>query len=428
MTMLTSLFTAVSGLGANGTALSVIGDNIANVNTTAFKGSRANFGDILSQSLGGGGNLQIGRGSRVGSVQQLFAQGTVETTGNPLDMAIDGDGFFMVREQSGAQFFTRAGQFSVNRDGYVINPNGNFLLGFLADGAGNITANIERINVATINSPPNATAQLSIQANLDSRETAPIVPWAVSAATGPAAGSYNFASAITAYDTLGNSHLVNVYFRKSAVPNSWDVYATYNNSASGINYVQVPGGGPLATLTFDTNGQLTAPLLPTTGNFDFSAWGATNPQAVAFNFGYNTNFTTQYGSPSSTIFQTQDGYTSGSLRALSVSQNGVLSGVFTNGQVRDLAQVVLARFTAPSELTKLGKNLFAESNASGQPLIGEPGTSGRGTISSSSLEAGNVDLAEEFVRLIAAQRGFQANTRVITTTDELLNELLAIKR
>ncbi len=427
MTMLTSLFTAVSGLGSNGQALSVIGDNIANVNTSGFKGSRANFGDILSQSLGGGGNLQVGRGSRVGSIQQLFGQGTVETTGNPLDLAIDGDGFFTVLEPGGAQFYTRAGQFSVDRNGFIINPSRNFLLGFQADGAGNITANIDRINVATVNSPPNASTGLSIQANLDSRETVPLVPWSLSTTTGPAAGSYNFASAITVYDTLGNSHLTNIYYRKTA-PNSWNVYATYNDSATGTNYVQVPAGSALTTLTFNTAGQLTAPLLATNGTFDFSAWGATAAQSIGFNFGYNSNFTTQYGSPSSTIFQTQDGYTSGSLRALTVSDNGIMSGVFTNGQVRDIAQVVLARFTAPTELSKMGKNLFAESNGSGQPLIGEPGTSGRGSISSSSLEAGNVDLAEEFVRLIAAQRGFQANTKVITTTDELLNELLAIKR
>lgn len=425
MTMLTSLFTAVSGLGSNGTALSVIGDNIANVNTTAFKGSRANFSDILSQSLGGGGNLQVGRGSRVGSVQQLFGQGTVETTGNPLDMAIDGDGFFMVRESSGAQFYTRAGQFAIDNDGFVVNPNGNYLLGYQADNAGNITANLDRINVSTVNSPPNQTTSLSLQSNLDAREAVPTVAWAVNAATGPAAGSYNFASAITVYDSLGNSHLANIYYVKTAA-NTWQVHVTYNENATGApNYTEV--GAPFATLTFNSSGQLQAPLTAVSGTFDFDDWGAGAAQAIAFNFGYNSAFTTQYGSPSSTIFQTQDGYTSGSLRALSVSENGIISGVFTNGQVRDISQVALARFTASTELTKIGNNLFAESNASGQPLIGEPGTSGRGTISASSLEAGNVDLAEEFVRLIAAQRGFQANTKVITTTDELLNQLLSIK-
>ncbi|HMK43726.1 MAG TPA: flagellar hook-basal body complex protein, partial [Dissulfurispiraceae bacterium] len=234
MTMLTSLYTAVSGLGSNGTALSVIGDNIANVNTTAYKGSRANFGDVLSQSLGGGSNLQVGRGSLVSSVQQMFSQGTLETTGNPLDMAIDGDGFFMIREPAGAQFYTRAGQFAVDKNGYIVNPNGDFLLGYQADAAGNITANLDRINIATVNSAPNQSSSINVQFNLDSREVAPITPWNLSATTGPATGSYNFASSITVYDSLGNSHLVNMYYRKTGA-DTWDVHAIYNMSANGVN-------------------------------------------------------------------------------------------------------------------------------------------------------------------------------------------------
>jgi flagellar hook protein FlgE len=369
----------------------------------------------------------------------MFSQGTPETTGNPLDMAIDGDGFFMVQEPGGANFYTRAGQFGVNNDGYIVNPGGNFLQGYQTDAAGTISGNIANINVSTVNSPPNATTSASFQNNLDARAaintTWPAAPAVISPLTGAASGTYTFPSSITVFDSLGNSHMVNLYYAKTAA-NTWQVHATYNASATAVpNYREV--GAPLATLTFTASGALDplvgvngGPIVPVTGAFDFSAWGATPApgQSIAFNFGNAGNNTTQYGADSSMLSSDQNGYASGSLRALSVSGDGVIEGIFTNGQVRNIAQVALARFTAPTELTKMGNNLFAESSASGQPLIGSASTSGRGSINASSLEAGNVDLAEEFVRLIAAQRGFEANTKIITTTDELLQTLMAAKR
>jgi len=422
MTMLTSLYTAVSGLGANGTALSVIGDNIANVNSVAFKGSRANFSDVLSASLGGSSALQVGRGSNITSVQKLFGQGTLETTGNPLDMAIDGDGFFIVNEGAtgGASFYTRAGQFVINKDGYLTTPGGLFLLGKPIDALGNKGA-LGSILLTTAVSNPLPTSTATMQVSLDGREGTPAAAWVPPVAALPASNTYNYSSAITVYDSQGNNHLVNVYYRKTG-PNAWDAHVVWDTNTDPA--LPPAYSSQTVGMTFDTAGALLTPAAPVTVNLTWAGGAVTSPQPVAFDFANST----QFGSPNATIFQTQNGYTNGSLRALTISQNGVIAGIFTNGQTRDIAEVQLAKFTAPAELVKVGKGLFAESSGSGQAVIDAPNTSGRGTIAATSLEAGNVDLAEEFVRLIAAQRGFQANTKVITTTDELLNELLAIKR
>jgi flagellar hook protein FlgE len=423
--MLTSLYTAVSGLSANGTALSVIGDNIANVNTTAFKGSRANFADILSASLGGSSALQVGRGSNITSVQKLFGQGTLETTGNPLDMAIDGDGFFIVNEGAtgGASFYTRAGQFMINKDGYLTTPDGLFLQGKPIDALGNKGA-VGSILLTTAVSNPRATSTATMQVTLDSREGTPSAGWPATwpATSLPTSNAYNYSSSLTLYDSQGNDHLVNIYYVKTAA-NTWDAHVVWDSNTDPASPASYEESGAIA-LTFDTSGNLSTPAAPVSVNLTWGGGAVTSPQAVAFDF---TN-STQFGSPSATVFQTQNGFTNGSLRALTISKDGVIAGVFTNGQTKDIAEVELAKFTAPSELVKIGKGLFAESSGSGQAVIDAPNTSGRGTITASSLESGNVDLAEEFVRLIAAQRGFQANTKVITTADDLLNELLAAKR
>jgi len=428
MGILGSMFTGVSGLATNGLALSVIGDNIANTNTSGFKGSRTVFADVLSQTSSGGSAMQIGRGSQMLTVQQLFTQGTFETTANPLDMGIDGDGFFVVQEYQGGTFYTRAGHFVMDKNGFVVNPEGLRLQGYQYNDAGQPTGAIGDINVATVNSNPNATTLMNVQVNLDSRSTAPTVTWNVLSATGVTPGSYNFQTTITIYDSLGNSHPVGVYFRRTATPGQWQARFVYDNGLPGTpNYVEATNSP--VTLQFNTSGVLTSPLNPTLLQFPWDAgWGNETPQSISVEFGYAGNNSTQYGSPSTTIFQTQDGWTSGSLRALTVSQDGILTGVFTNGQVKPIAQVVVAKFTSPSNLTRMGRNIFAESADSGQPAIGQPGTSGRGRVMANSLEMSNIDLADEFVRMIAAQRGFQANTRVITTSDGLLGEIMNLTR
>lgn len=426
--MLTSLFTAVSGMNANGTALSVIGDNVANMNTTGFKSSRASFGDILSQTLG---TSQVGRGVGLSAITPMFTQGSFENTANVLDLAVDGDGLFIVSNESGT-FYTRAGQFTLDKEGYVVNPNAMRLQGYLFSATGT-SSGLGDINLSTLNSSPNATTSVSISANLDSRVTIP----AAFDVTDPNDTS-NFSSSITVYDSLGNGHVVNIYFRKdteAATGNTWEWFAVVNasDSLSGNTEIQAQG-----TLDFDNNGALdtesaiTYPL--TSDGFDFIG-GAADGQVIDFNFGTSITESgsgldgaTQFGSASATIFQSQDGYSSGALRNITIDQDGTITGIFTNGQTRTVGQVALAKFIAPTELSKMGKNVYAESTGSGQPVISVPGASGTGQVVSNTLELSNVDLAEEFVKMIISQRGFQANSRIVSTSDELMAELVNLKR
>lgn len=420
---LTSLFTAVSGMNANGTALSVISDNVANMNTTGFKASKAAFGDIMSQQIG---ESQIGRGVILTDVRPQFTQGTFENTASVLDMAVDGDGLFILKDSSGT-YYSRAGQFSVDKDGYVVNPGGINLQGYLLDASGN-TSGLGDINMSSINSQPNDTGTVTISANLNSTSTA--IPGGF--LIGNPSGTSNFSSSITVYDSLGSGHVLNIYFTKTAA-NTWDWNAVVNASDSFSGSTEVQANG---TLNFNSNGALTSESAITypLGGFDFTG-GATQNQTIAFDFGASIaelgtglDGTTQYATDSATSFQNQDGYSSGSLKSITISQDGTMTGIFTNGQTRGIAQIALAKFVAPTELTKQGRGLYAESTDSGQPVISTPGTSGTGTVLSNTLELSNVDLAEEFVKMILSQRGFQANSRVISTSDELMVELVNLKR
>jgi flagellar hook protein FlgE len=426
---LTSLFTAVSGMNANGTALSVISDNVANMNTTGFKASRAAFGDILSQQIG---ESQVGRGVLLTDVASQFTQGTFENTASVLDMAVDGDGLFVMKDTTGT-YYTRAGQFSVDKDGYVVNSSGIILQGYLYSDTGTATSALGDINVSSVNSAPNSTENVELSANLDSGATI----LAAFDVDDPNTTS-NFSTSVTAYDSLGNGHNVNVYFRKDAeavTGNSWEWYAVVDaaDSLSGNTEIQAQG-----TLGFTTDGFLdteSAITYPLVGGFDFNG-GAAAAQAIDFNFGTSITTdggsgrdgTTQYSGESATSFQSQDGYSSGSLKSITISQDGTMTGIFTNGQTRGLAQLALAKFISPTGLTKMGRGLYAESTESGQPVITTPGSSGTGAVLSNTLELSNVDLAEEFVKMILSQRGFQANSRVISTSDELMQELVNLKR
>ncbi len=446
MAILTSLYAGISGINANGASLSVIGNNIANVNTVGFKASRASFADVLSQSLAGSsGRTQIGRGSYLSDVSPMFTQGSLEATSSGLDLGIDGDGFFLVKDTAGATYYTRAGQFNVNKDGFMGNSEGLLLQGYQVDANGAISGTIDNIDVSSTSTPPNATSSARITANLDSRESAIGTGFNINDLT----NTYHFSTSMSVYDSLGNEHLVTVYFTKvyedtaGGTGNYWQ----WNAVADGVSGTAVMARG---YLQFDQSGALVAenvadmdidPTDPAGLNlpaafsdFDFTG-GVAQSQSITFDFGTGTavggsglDGTTQFGSVSSTLFQSQDGYASGSLKSLSINQNGVISGLYTNGQTRTLGQVVLGIFNNPHGLTKMGKNLYGESYDSGQPIIGAPNAGGRGRLLSNSLELSNVDLAEEFIKLITAQRGFQANSRVITATDEMLAELVNLKR
>ncbi|MEP6601199.1 MAG: flagellar hook protein FlgE [Nitrospirota bacterium] len=566
MGILSALFAAVSGLNANGTNLSIIGNNIANTGTVGFKSSRANFADIVNSSLGGAsGATSSGIGVFLSGIQSNFTQGSLQTTNNALDLAVDGNGFFQVKDTSGGAFYTRAGQFNVNKDGDVVNPDGLALQGFQADALGNITGSIAGINLSTTTSPPNATTSIEVSANLNSQSLrigvggklvsggattppttaagnnsfdinlngdgvktvtvanaltgAPLAsaiqtavralaatdPFKAAAYTGftaaydagtqvytftsgmtgvanttgstgtvvvtingadtlatqlkltaatsavsttgtdfdinDPAGESNFSTALTVYDSLGIGHIFNTYFTKVGT-NTWNYNQLMDAADVTVNAGFASSTDALVasgTITFTTNGALdreSAILYHNAGGNGIDFIGATAGQAIATDFGTSVtgeggtglDMTTQFGSLSALVNQSQDGYASGSLQGLSVSTDGTVTGRFSNGQLRTLAQVALARFNNSQGLSKVGKNLVAEAGASGSPIIGRPDSSGLGRTLSNSLELSNVDLGEEFINLIGAERGFQANARVVSTADNILGELVNLKR
>lgn len=449
--MLTSLFTAISGMNASGTELSVIGDNIANMNTVAFKSSRVSFGDVLSQSLSGAsGSSQIGRGVLVTAVTPQFGQGSFESTGSALDLAVDGDGMFLMND-NGARFYTRAGQFQLDKDGNIVNPDGLILQGYIADSGGNITGTTGDLQIATRQNPANASSAVNMAVNLDATSPIQTVAFTLDANgdglfNDPA--NYNFSNTTTVYDSQGAARPVTLYFCKTAA-NTWNVHyaiADPSNAGEHMEAGQTTGGagnppvGAITTqqLVFNTNGSLANDNSGTAMAFNFAIAGSiVQPQNITFNFGTGTaeptpgnglDMTSQYASAFSVMSVSQDGYAAGSLKNVSIASDGVITGVFTNGQTRAIGQVAVARFVAPTQLTKMGRNMYAESYNSGQPIIGVANTSGLGKVLSNSLELSNVDLAEQFVKMISAQRSFQANSRVITTTDQLMAELVNLKQ
>jgi flagellar hook protein FlgE len=408
MGILTGMFTAVTGLNAYGNAMSVIGNNIANVGTVGYKSSRATFAELVSASLAGGsGADQIGLGVFLNDIQPNFTQGSLTTTGNTFDLAIDGNGFYLLNDTAGASFYSRAGQFKVNNLGQVVDASGFLLQGYQADVNGSITSTVGNITLSSNAVPPQVTSTASIRANLDANATVPTGAFNVADPT-----TYNFSTGMNVYDSLGNAQQLRLYFVKTATANNWDVYSQVGNAA------------PIARtdLTFDANGALTAG--GTQAMSLVIPGGATTPQTVTFDF----SNVTQFGAPSGVIDRTVNGFASGTLERITVDPQGRVMAQFTNGESRALAQVVLNRFINPDGLVKSGDNLFIESVESGQPLSGAPTTNGLGKVVSGAVEQSNVDLGKEFVDMIITQRAFQANSRAITTSDEMLQELVNLKR
>lgn len=421
MSLYGSMYSGVSGLHVNGMAISVIGDNIANVNTIGFKKGRASFQDMMAYAVAGIGNGgQIGRGAKVGSVESLFLQGSFVNTGNGLDLAINGKGMFVMNGTVGGQtgnFFTRDGQFQVDKDGFLVNGRGLRVQGYTADALENIDPQLGDLQFNALASPVNATGEATFSLNLDASEE--IIAGGFDPAD-PSATS-NFTTTITVHDSLGGSHDMEVYFTKTA-DNTWN----WNAMADGTGVVSASG-----QLTFDTDGRLQTSVT-NQSNFNFD--GATPNQAIEFDFGDaiadgGTGLlgTTQFSAASSMNSQGQDGYPPGDLQTLTVDDQGMITGTFTNGQRRVLGQAALATFNNYN-LKRMGGNLWGETTQSGEPSYGTAGTGSRGDISSATLEQSNVDLAAEFVSMITSQRGFQANSRTITTADQMLQEVIAIKR
>ena len=409
--MIGSLFAGISGLNANATAMTVIGDNIANVNTIAFKSNRSSFANVLSQSLGGSTGSDIGRGVEFWGTSPMWTQGSLENTGSATDLAINGKGFFIVNDSSGTSFYTRAGQFYLDENGYMVNPDDYVVQGYEIDINGNL-GNLANISIPGDRvSPPSPTTTFTFDINLDA-----------GAATGD-----TYSTSQSVYDSLGNAIPLSLTFTKQAAPpaGTWVVSGAVP-APNGPN-VAFTGG---TTFTFDTSGNLTAPAGDLTLDITMVN-GAANMSlnwdlvdAAASPLGDITG----YASPSNTTFLSQDGFSSGVLRGISVDESGFVTAAYSNGQLIPVFQVAMADFASYDGLTKLGQNLYAASLNSGQPLPGVAGDGRLGNISPMAIEMSNVDLAQEFVKMITTQRAFQANSRVITTSDEILAELINLKR
>lgn len=408
--------TGLSGLNSAAADLDIIGNNVANASTVGFKGSRAQFADVYAASLSGGGSSQIGLGSRVAAVAQQFTQGNLTATSNALDLAINGKGFFRVSD-GGTISYTRNGQFHVDSNGVVVTSDGLPLTGYVADASGNIVLSTPvPLQLSASQLAPSPTSQFMADLNLDSRAVPP-----VAAPFNPAdPTSYTQSTSGAVYDTLGNSHVLTLFFVKSAVPGQWALQGSVDGTALADVDLGAGAGNPV-NLNFNNAGVLTS-AMPVSATLNL-AGGAATPQAISLDFGGST----QFGADFSVNALSQDGYTSGRLAGINVSSEGIISGNYTNGQSNNLGQVALTTFANPQGLKPIGNTRWEESADSGVPVTGVPGSGGFGPLQSAAVEEANVDLTAELVRMITAQRVYQANAQTIKTQDAMLQTLVNLR-
>jgi len=397
---------ALTGLNAANEDLSVTSNNLANVATVGFKGSRTEFADLFASTQQGA--IATGNGVTVSEIAQQFAQGNIQTTGNTLDMAVSGNGFFVL-SNNGALNYTRDGEFQLNSSGEVVNSQGLALQAYppLANGSFN-TGGLANISLNTNLSQPQATSSAQITANLPAAATPPAdAPFS---ATDP--NSYNNTTSLTVYDSLGAAHTASLYFINTA-PNAWSVQLTVDGTAVGTPQ----------TLDYSQTGALTTPA---NGQVAFPAYTpATGAQAMNMTFDFSN--TTQYGGNFGVSSVQQNGFTTGQLTGISVGQTGVVQARFTNGRSLNLGQLALANFENPQGLQQLGNATWAPTNASGAAVNGVAGNSGFGAIQSGSLEESNVDTTAALVDMITAQRDFQANSEMIKTEDQVTQSIINIR-
>jgi len=485
MALSSALFSGISGLGAFGNAMQIIGDNIANVNTVGFKGSSCNFQDLLSQSISTlSGTAQVGRGTGLGDVSASFAQGSFESTANPTDLAIGGDGFFVLKGNAGdSLYYSRAGNFRFNKDGYLVNPGGHVVQGWALDENGEDVGSITDVLLSSFTSPPKKTDHMQAIVNLDSdgnnnsagSDDALAKAWDGTASTPLSENAYEYQTTLKIYDSLGSTHDVTMYFDKAETSSDYEFIVTCNpgednrsifgttdeakgmlakgllhfNAGSGVitdidllRFTGTGSGGDGITLSSAANWtqQLESDLAATNGYFAFApAFIAGNDMTVELDFGTHYDqstskwvndslSSTQFAKASTTTFQSANGYGAGDLQGVNVDVDGVITGTYSNGQLVPLYRVALAKFQNVHGLFKEGGNLFKETRTSGAAITNRPGTNGLGSIAPNSLEQSNVDIANEFVKMITTQRGFQANSKIITVTDQMLAELINLKR
>ncbi len=412
--MMRSLFAGVSGMRNHQVRLDVIGNNIANVNTLGFKASRVTFEEALSQlvqgasrpgatgagSIGGSNPMQVGLGVNLGSIDTLFTQGNLENTGITTDLAIQGDSLFVLSDGN-RNHYTRAGNFQIDAAGRLVSATNGFTVqgriavdGVLTQQVGDIILPISQ------SSPAQATTAVHLAGNLDAQ----------------AADGTERESSITVYDSLGASHELRIVFTKNGANWDYSVYADDGAAAIGTGSV-----------TFTPDGRLNT---PETAAISFDPGNGANTLSIDLVFGTTGGLDglTGFGGAMTAALREQNGYTAGELEAITIDRTGTITGSFSNGMVMTLAQIALADFNNPAGLYKDGGNMYTESPNSGTPVIGFAGESSPSTIASGTLEMSNVDLAQEFTNMIIAQRGFQSNARVISSSDEMLQELVNLKR
>jgi len=427
--MLRSMFSGVSGLRSHQTRMDVIGNNIANINTVGFKASRVTFQEIYNQTLkaasaptsatgrGGVNAQQVGLGVSVGAINVLHTQSGAQRTDKATDLAIDGDGFFVVSDGV-SNFYTRAGNFDIDPQGYLVSASGLKVQGWTnrnIDGDIITTGTTNEINLANLSMPPRATSEIGFEGNLDSGlDINDTVEYTTSI-----------------IDSLGEEHNIKLIFTKIA-PNQWNlliepaaadskiINSPLYDSSDPTNF---PGAQPIE---FDGNGRLVWPLEGITIPSIVFNNGAVTTENLRISF--DPQKFTQNDSESSVKISYTDGYLYGVLTNINIDSMGRVVGIYSNGQARTDAVIAIARFSNPAGLLKLGDNLFQISANSGEPITGQAGLDGRGTINPGALEMSNVDMANEFTDMIITQRGFQANSRIITTSDEMLQELVNLKR
>jgi flagellar hook protein FlgE len=467
--------TSVSGILSASADLGIIGNNIANASTTGFKQSRGEFTDIYASSLLGTASTAIGQGVKLNSVTQDFSQGNIEFTNSSLDLAINGNGFFRL-SNDGVATYTRAGSFQVDREGYLVNASNMKLQGFPIDEGGNITGELTNIRLSTQLIDPKATSQVEITANLDSRADAPnvglrgpaileevddgnggtITQQATDAegnplfydftpfgdnASSPSPEMFNSSTSLTVYDGFGNPHVLSLYFRKedgaldadgNAVNGEvWSVTALID----GVEQPNAQLPGDINYLVFGSNGKLDttdAGLYGGAAKLTIPDWTPLD-SAGAANGAANETFTidlstfTQFGADFAVGSINQDGYATGQLRGVEIDSSGILYTRYTNGQSRSQSQIAMASFTNPNGLQPVGDTNFVETFSAGSPTITTPGLSGTGALQSGALEASNVEITSQLVRMIIAQRNFQANAQMIQTEDAVTQTVINLR-
>lgn len=420
------LFAGRSGIASHGAAIAVVGDNISNASTIGYKASRAEFEDLIAGE--GGGSKTVGSGSSLAAVTTVFGQGTFEFTGRPLDLGIAGNGFFVVA-QDDQRFYTRAGNFKVNSSGYVVNQNGLAVLGFPANSSGAL----EPLNVNTIEQSSMATTDLSMAGNVDAGASV-ILPTDIPPTTGTPPGTtfadlrYRAAhsQAIDVFDSLGKNHTVTAFFFKTgATAPQYTVKLYARNEevdAAPGTFSGYPREIGSCALSFGGDGQRSG-TIPAADIKASIPWNnGSNPSSIDVSF---ENFT-QYSGQSNILIITQDGKGIGVVTDISIDDSGLILAKLSNGQSANIGTIGLANFSSPEGLSRLGFSLLSKSLSSGEPIIGPPGSGTLGKVKSGSLELSTTDTASEFVRMITLQRGFQASARIITTINQLLNEIIQL--